>query len=226
MEDKKEKSKSGMVLIVVLLLIAICGVGFGVFEMMQVSEKNNKIAELEKKQSNSSKDNNKIAELEKKQSNSSKDNNVVDNNSQDENNSSASLSTGGPYIKDNYFYVPEWNYKFKIPEDITSVGFSVDYDEAHVGYDLPFIGFTGVLKSDIHYAQAQYYDDILNCSIISVNRTIKGKNNYTLGDYDKEIDGYVLRISDFQSSYCNFNLHKAEVFNKLKNMFQNPEKIN
>ena len=52
MEDKKEKSKSGMVLIVVLLLIAICGVGFGVFEMMQVSEKNNKIAELEKKQSN------------------------------------------------------------------------------------------------------------------------------------------------------------------------------
>ena len=208
MEDKKEKSKSGMVLIVVLLLIAICGVGFGVFEMMQVSEKNNKIAELEKKQSNSS-----------------KDNNVVDNNSQDENNSSASLLTGGPYIKDNYFYVPEWNYKFKIPEDITSVGFSVDYDEAHVGYDLPFIGFTGVLKSDIHDAQAQYYDDILNCSIISVNKTKKGNNNYALGSYDKEIDGYVLRINDYTSNYCNFKLHKDEVVSKLVNMFQNPEPI-
>ena len=202
MEDKKEKSKSGIVLIVVLLLIAICGVCFGVFEMMQVNKKDSKIADLEKKvstQANNNKDNNTTTDL---------------------------VSSGGPYIKDNYFYVPEWDYKFKIPEDLTSIGFSVDYDEAHVGYDLPFSGVTGVLKSDISSgAQAQYYDDILNCSIISVNKTKKGNNNYSLGSYDKEIDGYVLRISDHTSNYCNFKLHKDEVVSKLVNMFQNPEPI-
>ena len=52
MEENKNlengSKNKGVVLIILFLLIAIFGVIFGVFEMMQVSEKNNKIAELEK----------------------------------------------------------------------------------------------------------------------------------------------------------------------------------
>ena len=64
MEENKNlengSKNKGVVLIILFLLIAIFGVIFGVFEMMQVSEKNNKIAEIEKKQSNSAKDNNAV----------------------------------------------------------------------------------------------------------------------------------------------------------------------
>lgn len=30
---------------------------------------------------------------------------------------------GGPYIKNGYFYVPEWGFKFKIPSDLAGLGF-------------------------------------------------------------------------------------------------------
>ncbi len=140
-----------------------------------------------------------------------------------------SQSKGGPYIKEGYFYVPEWGWKFKIPTDLASLGYSVDYDEAHIGYDLPFIGFTAVQKSDLTQgAQDAYYDDILSCSIIEVNKTLKSSDNYTpytLNSDSLETDEYVLRISDYSSGYCELNLNTKQVYEKLKTMFQNPENI-
>lgn len=136
---------------------------------------------------------------------------------------------GGPYIKGEYFYVPEWGWKFKIPTNLAGLGYSVDYDEAHVGYDLPFIGFTAVQKTDlIQNSQAAYYDDISSCSVIQVNKTLKSSDNYepyTLIGDSLETDEYVLRISNYSSSYCDYNLNTGQVYEELKVMFQNPESI-
>lgn len=136
---------------------------------------------------------------------------------------------GGPYIEDGYFYVPEWGWKFKIPADLAGLGYSVDYDETHVGYDLPFIGFTAVQESDlVEDAQSEYYDSILTCSIINVNKTLKSSDNYTpytLNEDSLETDEYVLRISNYDSDYCDINLNVDQVYEKLKLMFQNPENI-
>ena len=195
----KEKGGNGLkIALVIAIILAIGGIGFGVFEMMQANQKNDEIAELKKNK------------------------NPVDKPSTTDKVS----TTSGPYISGNYFYVPEWGWKFKIPEDLTGIGFSVDYDEAHVGYDLPFIGFTAVQKKDLQKdPMVQYYDNILTCSIISVNKSKNDSNNYQATGYDKVIGDYTLRISDWTANYCDFNTHVDEVAKKLATMFQNPEEI-
>ena len=203
----KEKGGNGLkIALVIAIILAIGGIGFGVFEMMQANQKNDEIAELKK-------NNNKTEEKEE---------NPVDKPSTADKVS----TTSGPYISGNYFYVPEWGWKFKIPEDLTGIGFSVDYDEAHTGYDLPFIGFTAVQKKDLQKdPMVQYYDNILTCSIISVNKSKNESNNYQATGYDKVIGDYTLRISDWTANYCDFNTHVDEVAKKLATMFQNPEEI-
>jgi hypothetical protein len=203
----KEKGGNGLkIALVIAIILAIGGIGFGVFEMMQANQKIDEIAELKK-------NNNKTEEKEE---------NPVDKPSTADN----VATTSGPYISGNYFYVPEWGWKFKIPEDLTGIGFSVDYDEAHTGYDLPFIGFTAVQKKDLQTdPMVQYYDNILTCSIISVNKSKNDSNNYQATGYDKVIGDYTLRISDWTANYCDFNTHVDEVAKKLATMFQNPEEI-
>ena len=201
-------------LAVIGLLVGIGGAGFGVYGMMQKADKPANLAVKIEKADGS------IVELETDKIKKADDGStitIVD---------SAKDSKTGPYISDGYFYVPEWGWKYKLPEDLTSFGYAVDYDEAHTGYDLPFIGFTAVQKSSlIEDPQSQYYDNILTCSMVEVNRTKKGKNEYALGSFDKEIGDYKVIISTYSSGYCGIGYEKDAVQKKLINMFQNPEDI-
>lgn len=202
-------------LAVIGLLVGIGGAGFGVYTMTQKDETKpaNLSVKIEKADGS-------VVELETDKIKKADDGStitIVD---------SANTSKAGPYISDGYFYVPEWGWKYKLPEDLTNFGYAVDYDEAHTGYDLPFIGFTAVQKSDlVEDAQAQYYDDILTCSMVEVNKSQKDKNEYALGDFDKEIGDYKVRISTYNSNFCYHKKNIDAVQQKLIKMFQNPEEI-
>lgn len=209
---KPAKSKGLVAATVIFAILAIAGIAGAVYFYMDANNKAAEKAELQAKLD--------LVEVETATNSTPTTTVEITNES-------------GPFIQDGYFYVPEWGWKFKIPEDLAGLGFAVDYDEAHVGYDLPFIGFTAVQKSDLlPDAQAEYYDDILSCSIISVNKTLKSSDNYvayTLMGDDIETDDYVLYISDYPSSslgnYCTYNTNTEQVSEKLKTMFQNPESI-
>lgn len=215
------KKNTGMIAgMVACAILALGGVGFGIYEMTQANQAKDQIADLKVEVK---KDDGTTTTIETPEIKTTTDDGTTITIAD-----SATTISGGPYIESGYFYVPDWGWKFKIPDGLTGLGFSVDYDEAHTGYDLPFIGFTAYQKSDlISNPQAQYYDDILSCSIIEVNKTKKGTNQYTLSGDDREIDGYVLRISNYSSSFCDFNSAEKTnlIYEKLKTMFQNPENI-
>ena len=216
-----EKKNTGLIVgMVACAVLALGGVGFGIFEMTQANQAKDQISDLKVEVK---KDDGTTATIETPEIKTTTEDGTTVTISD-----APAIVGGGPYIKDNYFYVPNWGWKFKIPDGLVGLGFSVDYDEAHTGYDLPFIGFTAYEKEHlISNPQAQYYDDILSCSVIEVNKTRKGTNQYTLSVDDREIDGYVLRISDYSSSFCDFNSREisSTIYGKLKTMFQNPEQI-
>lgn len=213
---KPKSSKGAIATIILLAILAIGGIAGAIYFYMDANNKATENAELS-------------AKLDLIESETGVE---VTEKEDEDGNTTTVVETkykGGPFIENGYFYVPDWGWKFKIPTDLASLGFAVDYDEAHTGYDLPFIGFTAVQKSDLQSgAQSEYYDDILSCSIIEVNKTLKSSSNYTpytLNEDSIETDDYVLRISNYSSGYCSLNLNTAQVYEKLKTMFQNPEEI-
>ncbi len=196
-----------MPIIITLAILAVAGISFGGFELWQNMQKDTDIKNLQT-------DKIKLEE---------KENIVLENGD-----IALSNVAGGPYIENGYFYVPEWGLKFNIPSDLTNYGYSVDYDSAHVGYTLPEIGFTAMLKSDeLQGAQAAYYDNIQTCSMVNVSREDgTWPDDRIINGLVKQFDDYALLIWNYSShGSCDYNLHIDEVQEKIQTMFSNPEKI-
>lgn len=103
--ENKQKGGNGLkIATVAACVIAVCGIGFGVYGMIQGSDKDNQISDLKTQVNNL---NNKISLLENDDAssgstiNGSGDNSttVVDNSSED------------------YIFVGEWGFKIKKPEN-------------------------------------------------------------------------------------------------------------
>lgn len=207
-KNSSKKNKKFIITTVVLTVVAVCGVGFGIYSSLQNSQKN------------SEKNNLETEILEKDE--------IIAKLQQDGSVSNEYLAaTTGPYIEDNYFFVPEWGLKFNIPKDLTNFGYSVNYDEAQTGYTLPTIGFTATLKSDIaEGAQARYYDDIETCAIVSVSKEASWDNSKHINGLAKNFSGYTLLIWNYsRHDSCDYKLHIDEVQEKIQQMFSNPENI-
>ncbi|MBR0372321.1 hypothetical protein IJH72_00020 [Candidatus Saccharibacteria bacterium] len=215
--NKPKKNRAMVLGMVFLGILAVGGIGFGVWEMMdgnsQKEQLNSQISVL-KSQNN---------ELQEKIDSNIGGSTVVDI---DADNSDGSNAVGGPYIDNGYFNVPEWGLKFKIPSDLANYGYSVDYDAAHVNYTLPEIGFTAMLKSDeLQGAQAAYYDNIQTCSIVNVSKESgTWPDDRKINGQVKQFDDYALLIWDYSShGSCDYKLHIDEVQAKIQEMFSNPE---
>lgn len=220
MATGKQKSGKGLKIATALMtIIAICGVGFGVFGMMQSSKKDTSPSDLKVQIKNAD---GTVTTIETPEINTTTEDGTTVTITD------TTKASGSPYIKDGYFYVPEWELKFKIPEDLANYGYSVDYDTAHAYYTLPSIGFTAMLKSDeIQNPQARYYDDIATCAIVSVSKESGvWDKKMQINGIIKQFDDYALLIWNYSSHQsCDYNLHIDEVQEKIQTMFQNPEKI-
>lgn len=218
--DNKQKSGNGLkIATAIACIMAVCGIGFGVYGMMQSSQKDSQISDLKVQ---IKKDDGTITTIETPEIE------TTTNNGTTVTITDTAKVSGGPYIENGYFYVPEWSLKFSIPSELTNYGYAVNYDTAQTGYTLPSIGFTAMLKSDeLQNAQARYYDDIETCAIVNVSKEpgtwdTKNQINGTI----KQFDDYSLLIWNYsRHGSCDYNLHIDEVQEKIQTMFLNPEKI-
>ena len=215
----KKKSNGMLYGMILCAVLAIGGIGFGVWAMMDGNSQKNSYEEqisALKKQNN---------ELQEKIENNTDSGTVVDIDVDNSGSGGGTSVTSGPYISDGYFNVPEWGLKFKIPDDLANYGYSVDYDTAHAGGTLPQVGFTAMLKSDIRDdAIDRYYDNIETCAIVSVSKEPKDWNKYGINGIIKEFDDYKLLIWNYTShGSCDSKLHIDEVQAKIQEMFSNPE---
>lgn len=208
-QPEKKSSKGGIIAAVLFALVATGGVGFGVWTMMDGNAQKDAL-------------NDQISTL-KQQNVELMDKIAEGGGGEDEDKSDYS---GGPYIENGYFYVPEWKLKFQIPSELANYGYSVDYDSAHVGYTLPSIGFTAMLASDVKdRAQVAYYDDIDTCTIVTVTKEDGvWPEGQRINGMIKQFDNYALLIWNYsRHQSCDFNLHIDEVQEKIQMMFSNPE---
>lgn len=104
--DSKQKSGNGLeIATAIACIVAVCGIGFGVYGMAQISNKDSQISDL-KNQINilslESDNNNAMDEI------AGNSNTTVDNDSKD------------------YIYIGEWGIKIKIPDGLKYIDYSFE----------------------------------------------------------------------------------------------------
>ena len=220
MDSGKQKDGKGWkIATAIASIVAVCGIGFGVYGMIQSSQKDSQISDLKVQ---IKEDDGTVTTIETPEIE------TTTNDGTTVTITDTAKISGGPYIENGYFYVPDWGLKFNIPSDLANYGYSVDYDTAHVGYTLPEVGFTAMLKSDeLQNAQAAYYDNIQTCSMVNVSKESgTWPSNRMINGTIKQFDDYALLIWNYSShGSCDYNLHIDEVQEKIQTMFSNPEKI-
>ena len=218
--DNKQKSGNGLkIATAIACIVAVCGIGFGVYGMVQSAQKDGQISDLKVqiKETDGTVTTIEAPEIE-----------TTTNGGTTVTITDTAKVSGGPYIENGYFYVPEWSLKFSIPSELANYGYAVNYDTAQTGYTLPSIGFTAMLKSDeLQNAQARYYDDIETCAIVNVSKEPgTWDTKYKINGTIKQFDDYSLLIWNYsRHGSCDYNLHIDEVQEKIQTMFLNPEKI-
>ena len=218
--DNKQKDGNGLkIATIVACVVAICGIGFGVYGMMQSSDKDRQIANLQAQ----NKENSEVAvETE-----------TVDNES---NISDINKVDSGPYIEDGYFYVPKWGVKYKLSDDLTNYGYAVDQQNVGDSYseDRYIIGLTAE-KNPAPQRQVINTNDIFGCSIVTIRtipELISGdiKGAGTFGEMIEFGDKIFLIHDTWRMFDCDYTEQNDvsdmdEIVEKLGKILSNPEEI-
>ena len=159
---EQPKNNNGLKIVTALTsVVAICGIGFGVFGMMQSIEKDNQISDLKNQVTTL---NNKIVSIEN------------DNDTSEKPTDNPSAATGN---SKDYVYIGEWEIKIKIPEGLGYVDYSfINYisdGENEYPSDYSAIAFNGVASSSNKTAANEYLRQarVGNCYVASISRTPK-----------------------------------------------------
>lgn len=104
MDYKQKNDKTLKIITGIACIVAVCGIGFGVYGMMQSSEKDNQISDLKTQANNL---NNKISLLENNDASSGSTINGLGDDS----------TTAVDNSSEDYIFVGEWGFKIKKPEN-------------------------------------------------------------------------------------------------------------
>ena len=209
---ESQKKCKHVPVIIVLAVLAASGIGFGGFELWQNVQKDNDINNLQA---------DKIKSEEQK---AEKENIAVENN-----NITFSNAAGGPYIEEGYFYVPKWNVKYKLSDDLVNYGYAVDQQSQGDSYGNYVVGLTALNKENYQeHPQAAYYNDIFSCSVVTIRTLEDSKNNWNQEESDVDFGGYKFVIHDIwreQNCTKDYMAPTDEVAKKLTQILSNPEAI-
>lgn len=178
--DNKPKGGNGLKIVaIVASVVAVCGIGFGVYGMMQSSQKDSQISNLKVQIKD---DDGTITTVEAPEIETSTNNGTTITIAD-----SPSLSADELY---HYIYIAQWDVKIKLP--VSLGGFSYRY------YTMP--GYTSLEVAGTSCAtqgQCQYAPEFAdlsktNFSLGTINRFYKetepsiggGEKVFTIGDYD------------------------------------------
>lgn len=114
----EKKTSKGMIAgLIVLAIVAVAGIAFGIIELMQVSNKDKEIADLNQQVANCA-----------NAGNTETENTTVtcpDGTSDEDKNAIEIIDT------EDYIYIGEWGIKIKIPEDLANVSYMYLDDGYH-----------------------------------------------------------------------------------------------
>lgn len=133
----------------------------------------------------------------------------------------------GPYIKDGYFYVPEWGVKYQLMDGLTDYGYAVMQDSLSNSFGKYVIGMSAVGEDDlIVNPQVRYYDDIFTCAMVTVTRMDQDLSNVVGPRKIIQEDGMQYVVYDYKASNsCDFEDKAGRAVEKLVEMFSHPEGI-
>lgn len=181
--DNKQKSGKGLkIATAIACIVAVCGIGFGVYGMVQSSQKDNQISDLK----------NEINILNGKLS------------LEDGNNGASDEIIDDPSVANNnskdYIYIGEWGLKLKLPEGLHEVSYNIQNTHENEG---PWYSTSGTsmliiegwnnAEDAITYSPEAYMND--SCNSAAVVRSPKGQvsgelPSFTMGDYDFHFLGW------------------------------------
>ena len=217
--NKTGNEKGLKAITVVASIAAICGIGFGIYGMMQSSQKNDQISDL-KIQVKSEDGTITTVETDKIET---KDGTVTISDV-------SKVDNSGPYIEDGYFYVPKWGAKFKLSNDLVNYGYAVDQSNQGDSYGNYVVGLTAISKNDyVEHPQSAYYNDIFSCSVVTIRAMEESKKDWWGGaSADVQFDGLDFVIHDTwrtQNCTSEYMAPTEAVAKQLKTILSNPEKI-
>jgi hypothetical protein len=125
----------------------------------------------------------------------------------------------GPYIDDNYLFVPHWDAKFMLSDALTQYGYSVTPDSESSRLDPYVVGLTAVFTEDlVENAQSRYYSDIAACSVVTVTKTDEDVANLSGAKQIIESDSSSYVVYDYTAhGGCpeGENLYAASYYDKV-----------
>lgn len=214
----KKGGKGLLITTIACAVLAVAGVGFGVYGMIKANEK-----KPEPQPQEEVSDNTKCEVPEKTETTETEEVKPA------ETQPATIINTGdGPYIKDNYLYVPKWGVKYKLSTNLTNYGYAVDQTHQGDSYGNYVVGLTAILKKDYsENPQATYYNDIFSCSVVTVRAMENSKKDWW-GDKKADIsfNGFNFVIHDiWRETNCDSTFQTKDVASQLKAILSNPEKI-
>lgn len=165
MDSGKQKDRKGWkIATVIASVVAVCGIGLGIYGIIQSSQKDSQISDLKVQIKEDDGTVTTIETPEVETATNEETTVIIDGVTKIE---------GGPYIKNGYFYIPEWGIKYKLSDELTGYGFAVDQESMWHGdrSSRYSIALTAIRKADLpNGGQAQSTDDIFTCSMVTVSR--------------------------------------------------------
>ena len=206
---------------VIASVVAVCGIGFGIYGMIQNSQKDNQISDLKVqiKEADGT-----VTTIEAPEIKTTTDDGTIVTITD-----TAKVS-GGPYIENGYFYVPKWGVKFKLSDNLTNYGYAVDQDSQGDSYGDYVVGLTALMRKDyMNNPQVQYYHDVFSCSVVTIrdaNRNTSIDNAIEFGD-KKFVIHDTWREWDCSNNepYTSGYVSTDEVAKELTQILSNPEEI-
>ena len=221
----KTKNSGLATIIMICVILAVCGIGFGAYGMMQISQKDNEISDLKDQVKEASKASTVIDNRQ------TDDASTVDTSEQTTTTTNVDATvSGGPYIENGYFYVPKWGAKYKLSDDLTNYGYAVDQNSQGDSYGNYVVGLTAISKSDYAaHPQSTYYNDIFSCSVVTIRAMEESKQSWWgTTSADIQFNGFNFVIHDtWREENCNsdYSVPTSTVVEQLKTILSNPEKI-
>ncbi len=221
MMSAQKSGKGWKIATVIISLVALGGIGFGVYGMVQSSQKDSQIADLKVQIEDS---NGTITTIETPEIE------TTTNNGTTVTITDTTKVSGGPYIENGYFYVPKWGVKYKLSDDLTNYGYAVDQKNQGDSYGNYVVGLTAISKSDyVEQPQTTYYNDIFSCSVVTIRAMEDSKKGwYGNTNPDVQFNGFDFVVHDTwrtQNCTSEYMAPTDTVAEQLKTILLNPEKI-
>ena len=137
-KDKSSNAKKWMIIAAVACLVAACGVGFGIYGMVQSSQKDAQIADLKNNNNKSNRNTTPLDSHEEEgQDDDEEDRSNKPASSQEPKDKTDNSSTDAPLVASRYLEIPELGIKVKLPNISNDITYKKYVSElGNVFYDI------------------------------------------------------------------------------------------